>query len=213
VIWSSLMLVAFRPLDLHINFLTGDWGHSQSTVRLVTVRTGSAFLRPWEDFIPSSMRSSYLWLLWTPFWAVGHLHLPYRKLWMAKKSGWWRKSWIVGWSTRICVTWSNGKVLVLNTIPGNLGIMFMRRNWWQIFTGGTLVLLITSVWLTSTPFLSIQCQVITALKGGWMLGDAPLRPTFPPIFLCHLCIFLLIIASPRRSALAAPIPESDDHVT
>jgi len=45
-----------------------------------------------------------------------------------------------------------------------------------------------------------------------MLGDAPLRPTFPPIFLCHLCIFLLIVASPRRSALAVPIPESDGHV-
>ena len=46
-----------------------------------------------------------------------------------------------------------------------------------------------------------------------MLGDAPRPPMFPPIFLCHLCIFLLIVASPRRSALAAPIPESDDHVT
>jgi len=45
-----------------------------------------------------------------------------------------------------------------------------------------------------------------------MLGDAPHHPTSPPIFLCHLCIFLLIVASPRRSALAAPIPESDDHV-
>jgi len=45
-----------------------------------------------------------------------------------------------------------------------------------------------------------------------VLGDAPLHPTSPPIFLRHLCIFLLIIASPRRSALAAPIPESDDHV-
>ena len=46
-----------------------------------------------------------------------------------------------------------------------------------------------------------------------LLGDAPRPPMFPPIFLCHLCIFLLIVASPRRSALAAPIPESDDHVT
>ena len=45
-----------------------------------------------------------------------------------------------------------------------------------------------------------------------LLGDAPLRPTSPPIFLRHLFIFLLIVASPRRSALAAPIPESDDHV-
>ena len=45
-----------------------------------------------------------------------------------------------------------------------------------------------------------------------MLGDAPLCPMFPLIFLHHLCIFLLIVASPRRSALTAPIPESDDHV-
>ena len=47
---------------------------------------------------------------------------------------------------------------------------------------------------------------------GVLLGDAPHRLTSPPIFLRHLCIFLLIVASPRRSALAAPIPESDDHV-
>jgi len=50
------------------------------------------------------------------------------------------------------------------------------------------------------------------LDEALLLGDAPLRPTFPLIFLCHLCIFLLIIASPRQSALVAPIPESDDHV-
>jgi len=46
-----------------------------------------------------------------------------------------------------------------------------------------------------------------------VLGDAPHRPMSPPIFLRRLCIFLLIVASPRRSALAAPILESDDHVT
>jgi len=201
VIWSSLMQVTFRPLDLHINFLTGDWDHSRSTVRLVMVHTGSAFLCQWVDFIPSSMWSNYLWLLQTPFLAIGHLCLHYWKLWMVKKSGWWRKSWIVGWSTRNCITWSNGKVSVLNTIPGNLGIMFMHRNWWRIFTGGTLVLLATSIWSTSAPFLSVQCQDITALKGGWMLGDAPLRPMFPPIS------FLLIVASPRQSALVAPIPK------
>jgi len=63
----------------------------------------------------------------------------------------------------------------------------------------------------SIPFRSVLD--VTALKGGWMLGDAPLRPTSPPIFLRHLCIFLLIIASPRQSALVAPIPESNDHVT
>jgi len=62
----------------------------------------------------------------------------------------------------------------------------------------------------SIPFCSVSgCH---CLEGGWMLGDALLRQMFPPIFLCHLCIFLLIVASPRRSALAAPIPESDGHV-
>jgi len=30
-----------------------------------------------------------------------------------------------------------------------------------------------------------------------VLGDAPLRPMFPPIFLCHLCTSLLIIANSR----------------
>jgi len=61
------------------------------------------------------------------------------------------------------------------------------------------------------PFRSVSgCH---CLEGGWMLGDAPLHPMFPPIFLCHLCIFLLIVASPRQSALAALIPESDGHMT
>jgi len=62
----------------------------------------------------------------------------------------------------------------------------------------------------SIPFHSVSGR--HCLEGGWILGDAPLRPMFPPIFLCHLCIFLLIVASPRRSALIAPIPESDGHV-
>ena len=53
----------------------------------------------------------------------------------------------------------------------------------------------------------VSCDISPSL-----LGDAPLCPTSPPIFLRHLCIFLLIVASPRQSALAAPIPESDDHV-
>jgi len=64
----------------------------------------------------------------------------------------------------------------------------------------------------SIPFCSVSGRHCLE-GGGWMFGDAPLRPTSPPIFLCHLCIFLLIVASPRRSALAAPIPESNDHVT
>jgi len=49
--------------------------------------------------------------------------------------------------------------------------------------------------------------------GDHLLGDAPHHPTSPPIFLRHLCIFLLIVASPRQKALAAPIPKFDDHVT
>ena len=44
---------------------------------------------------------------------------------------------------------------------------------------------------------------ITALKGGWMLGDAPLCPMFPPIFLCHLYTSLFIVASSRWSTLTA----------
>jgi len=55
-------------------------------------------------------------------------------------------------------------------------------------------------------------EVIHLLKQVTLLGDAPHRPTSPPICLRHLCIFLLIVASPRRNALAAPILESDDHV-
>jgi len=33
------------------------------------------------------------------------------------------------------------------------------------------VLVITFVQSTSAPFLSVQCQGITALKGGWMLRE------------------------------------------
>ena len=63
----------------------------------------------------------------------------------------------------------------------------------------------------SIPFHSVSgCH---CLEGGWMLGDTPLHPMFPPIFLHHLCIFLLIVASPRRSALVALILESNGHVT
>ena len=53
----------------------------------------------------------------------------------------------------------------------------------------------------------------STIDSMYVLGDALRPPMFPPIFLCHLCIFLLIVASPRQSALAAPIPESDDHMT
>ena len=63
----------------------------------------------------------------------------------------------------------------------------------------------------SIPFCSVSGR--HCLEEGWMLGDAPLHPTFPPIFLRHLCIFPLIVASPRWSSLVAPIPESDGHVT
>ena len=36
----------------------------------------------------------------------------------------------------------------------------------------TLVLLATSVWSNFAPFLSIQCQVVTALKGGCVRGHS-----------------------------------------
>jgi len=66
----------------------------------------------------------------------------------------------------------------------------------------------------SIPFCSVSGR--HCLEGGvdvrGLLGDAPHRPMSPLIFLRHLCIFLLIVASSRRSALTAPIPESDDHV-
>jgi len=68
-IWSSLMLAASRPLDLHRSFLTEDWNHSQLIVKLVTVCTTSASLCRWVAFILSSMWSNYLWLLWIPFLA------------------------------------------------------------------------------------------------------------------------------------------------
>jgi len=45
-----------------------------------------------------------------------------------------------------------------------------------------------------------------------VLGDTPLHPTFPPIFLCHLYTSLLIVTNSRRSTLTALISESDGHV-
>jgi len=62
----------------------------------------------------------------------------------------------------------------------------------------------------SIPFRSVSgCH---CLEGGVDVRGRSACPTFPPIFLRHLCIFLLIVASPRQSALTAPILESDDHV-
>jgi len=127
LVQSSCGLFALLRLDFQ-TLLTTGWDHPWLTVRLVTVCTASAFLHQWVDFIPSSMWSNCLWLLWTPSLADGWLCLHFRKLWTGKKSGWWRKSWIVGWSTGNCVTWSSGRVLVLSTTPGNLGIMFMHQN-------------------------------------------------------------------------------------
>ena len=145
------------------NHRTENWTDSPKSVDWTELNLNRQF---------SSFGSQFLHQFGTELWhhysflADGHLHLPYRKLWMEKRSGWWRKSWIVGWSTGGFVTWSSGRVLVLNTTPGSLGIMFMRQTSWRIFTGGTLVLLVTSVWSTSAPFLSVQCRVVTALKGG-----------------------------------------------
>ena len=66
-----------------------------------------------------------------------------------------------------------------------------------------------------TLFMDYTTKASSALLPSphFLLGDAPLRPTFPPIFLRHLCIFLLIVASPRWSSLVAPIAEFDGHVT
>jgi len=63
------------------------------------------------------------------------------------------------------------------------------------------------------PLANLVGLILDLCRNSYLLGDAPHRSTSPPIFLRHLCIFLLIVASPRRSALAAPIPESNDHVT
>jgi len=63
-------------------------------------------------------------------------------------------------------------------------------------------------------FTNFYCRFIQGFSHlAHLLGDALRPPMFPPIFLRHLCIFLLIITSPRQSALVAPILESDDHVT
>ena len=62
---------------------------------------------------------------------------------------------------------------------------------------------------TSAALLLLGCLFMHCWR---LLGDAPHCPMSPPIFLHHFFIFLLIVASPRQSALAAPIPESDDHV-
>ena len=75
------------------------------------------------------------------------------------------------------------------------------------------VLVQSSCGLFAVMRLDFQTLDVTALKGGWMLRDTPLRLMFPPIFLCHLCTSLLIVASSRQSALAASIAESDGHVT
>ena len=63
----------------------------------------------------------------------------------------------------------------------------------------------------SIPFRSVSGR--HCLKGGWMLGYAPLHPMFPPTMLCQLYTSLLIVTSSRRSTLTAPISESDGHMT
>ena len=67
------------------------------------------------------------------------------------------------------------------------------------------MLLVTFAQLTSAPFLSVQYWGITALKGGWILGDIPLCLTFLPIMLRHLDTFLLIVANSRGSTLMTPM--------
>jgi len=41
---DMVLLATFRPLELQRSFLTGDWDHSRSIIRLVMVHTGSTFL-------------------------------------------------------------------------------------------------------------------------------------------------------------------------
>jgi len=51
--------------------------------------------------------------------------------------------------------------------------------------------LIHAVNFRSIPFQSVSGRHCLE-RGGWMLGDALLRPTFPPIVPCHLCTSLLL---------------------
>jgi len=102
----------------------------------------------------------------------------------------------------------------------NLILPTATINWWDLRLSNSLV----QSRLSNKPSRTYRNQTKSNNRtsnnsypewnpAGSVLGDAPHHPTSPPIFLCHLCIFLLIVTSPRWSALAAPILESNDHVT
>jgi len=63
----------------------------------------------------------------------------------------------------------------------------------------------------SIPFLSVSGR--HCLEGGVDVRGRSASSDVSSDISPSPCIFLLIVASPRRSALTAPIPESDDHVT
>jgi len=108
-IWSSLTWATSRLLDHHGSFLTRDWDHSQSTVKLLTVHTASASLCQWVDFIPSSMWSNCLWLRRTPFLADKQLCLCFWKLWTVKKKE-ILDSRMVNWKLCYLVKWEGFSV-------------------------------------------------------------------------------------------------------
>ena len=118
-------------------------------------------------------------------------------------------SWMVNRKLRYLVKWEGFGVEHNSWKPwDNVHALGLVADFYQRHPGAARH--IRMVDFHSIPFCSVSGH--HCLEGGWMLGDAPLHPTFPPIFLHHLCTFLLIVASPRQSALVAPIPESDDHV-
>src|ERR1700678_3658200 len=65
-----------------------------------------------------------------------------------------------------CVTLSNGKVLELSTILGNLGTMFMPPTLLRIFIENILVQHVKFKPLTLLLSHFVECRVITPLRRG-----------------------------------------------
>jgi len=119
-------------------------------------------------------------------------------------------SWMVNRKLRYLVKWEGFGVEHNSWEPwDNVHVPELVADFYQRHPGTARH--ICMVDFRSIPFRSVSGR--HCLEGGVDVRGAPHHPTSPLIFLRHLCIFLLIVASPRRSALAAPIPESDDHVT
>jgi len=211
VIWSSLMLVTFRPLDLHINFLTGLGPF------LINSQVGNSAYRL---CLPPSMGRLH------PVFNVVKLSLapmdpipgcrtsPPPLLEIVDGEEEWvvediLDSQMVNRKLHYLVKWEGFSVEHNSWKPwDNVHAPELVADFYQRHPGAARH--IRMVNFHSIPFRSVSGR--HCLEGGWMLGDTPFRPMFPPIFLRHLCIFLLIVASLRQSALVAPIPESDDHV-